>query len=74
MIERAHAGTLYVVGGAALFGTIGTARLLGPSAPETSVAAVRLAIAAVLLLALASRHGLGPLGAAWRLLARRRRA
>jgi drug/metabolite transporter, DME family len=65
--ERAHAGTLYVVGGAALFGTIGTARLLGPSAPETSVAAVRLAIAAVLLLALASGHGLGSLGAAWRL-------
>jgi drug/metabolite transporter, DME family len=65
--ERAHAGTLYVVGGAALFGTIGTARLLGPSAPETSVAAVRLAIACVLLLALASRHGLGSLRAAWRL-------
>ncbi|MDX6319954.1 MAG: drug/metabolite transporter, family, partial [Nocardioidaceae bacterium] len=67
MSDKAHAGTLYVVGGAALFGTIGTARLLGPSAPETSVASVRLAIAAVLLLALASRHGLGSLGAAWRL-------
>jgi DME family drug/metabolite transporter len=64
---RAHAGTLYVVGGAALFGTIGTAKLLGPSAPATSVAAVRLAIAVVLLVALASRHGTAALRAAWKL-------
>jgi DME family drug/metabolite transporter len=62
-----RAGTLYVVGGAALFGTIGTARLLGPSAPAPSVSAVRLALASVLLLGLASRQGMTSLAAAWRL-------
>jgi drug/metabolite transporter, DME family len=50
-----------------LFGTIGTARLLGPSAPAASVSAVRLALASVLLLALASREGMASLAAAWRL-------
>jgi drug/metabolite transporter, DME family len=51
-------GTAFVVAGAALFGTIGTARLLGPAAPAASVASVRLLLAAGLLVALAYRSGL----------------
>lgn len=59
-------GPVYVLVGAALFGTIGTARVLGPSASEVSVSAVRMALAALLLLALAAPYGAGSLGAAWR--------
>jgi len=56
-----------VISAAALFGTIGTARVLGPEAPSASVGAVRLVIAAGLLLLLAAPHGWAPLVAAWRL-------
>jgi DME family drug/metabolite transporter len=61
------AGALFVVTGAALFGTIGTARVLGPEAPAGSVAAIRLLVAAVLFLALAMPSGLSSLGLALRL-------
>jgi DME family drug/metabolite transporter len=43
-----------VVAGAALFGTIGTARVLGPDADAASVGALRLAVAALVLLGLAA--------------------
>ncbi len=64
-IARANAGgstawhgALYVICGALLFGTIGTARVLGPAAPAVSVSAVRLVLAALLLIGLTSaRHG-----------------
>jgi len=56
-----------VVSAAALFGTIGTARVLGPEAPSASVGAVRLVIAAALLLLLAAPHGWASMVAAWRL-------
>ncbi len=58
---------MLVISAAALFGTIGTARVLGPEAPSASVGAVRLVIAAGLLLLLAAPHGWAPLVAAWRL-------
>jgi len=58
-----------VIAAAALFGTIGTARVLGPEAPSASVGAVRLVIAAGLLLLLAAPHGWASLVAAWRLRA-----
>lgn len=58
---------MLVIAAAALFGTIGTARVLGPEAPSASVGAVRLAIAAGLLVLLAAPHGLASLVAAWRL-------
>jgi DME family drug/metabolite transporter len=45
------AGALLVVVAAALFGTIGTARALGPDAPALPVAAARNALACVLLAA-----------------------
>ncbi|MBA2573538.1 MAG: EamA family transporter, partial [Nocardioidaceae bacterium] len=60
-------GSLLVISGAALFGTVGTARLLGPAAPAVSVSAVRLALAAAVLLVLAGMHGAAPLVAASRL-------
>lgn len=41
---------------AALFGTIGTARLLGPDAPAAGIGAVRTGLAAVVLVALAHSH------------------
>jgi DME family drug/metabolite transporter len=46
-------GALLVVAGTALFGTVGTARVLGPAIPAPSVAAGRLGASAVLLVALA---------------------
>ena len=58
---------MLVISAAALFGTIGTARVLGPEAPSASVGAVRLAIAAALLVLLAAPRGWAPLTAAWRL-------
>lgn len=54
-------GALFVVSGAALFGTVGTARLLGPAASAVSVSAVRLALSAAVLLLLAWPHGFAPL-------------
>lgn len=53
----ARRGASLVVAAAALFGTIGTARVLGPDASSASVGAVRLLIAAGLLLALAAPSG-----------------
>lgn len=58
---------MLVIAAAALFGTIGTARVLGPEAPAASVGAVRLVIAAGLLALLAAPHGRASLVAAWRL-------
>lgn len=63
----AGAGPLLVVSGAALFGTVGTARLLGPAAPAVSVSAVRLALAVAVLLLLAGMHGAASFVAASRL-------
>jgi len=65
--RAAGTGSLLVVFGAALFGTVGTARLLGPAAPAVSVSAVRLALAAAVLVVLAGFHGVGPLVSASRL-------
>ena len=56
---HAAAGALLVVAAAALFGTIGTARALGPDAPALPVAAARSALACLLLAAV-------PLWMAWR--------
>lgn len=53
----ARSGSLLVIAAAALFGTVGTARVLGPEAPSASVGAVRLMIAAALLLLLAAPYG-----------------
>jgi DME family drug/metabolite transporter len=50
-----------------LFGTIGTARVLGPAASSASVGAVRLILAAGLLLLIAMPHGFGTVRQAWRL-------
>lgn len=61
-----RSGALLVVGGAALFGTIGTARVLGPDADAASVGALRLALAAGLFLALAAPAGVLPLREAFR--------
>ena len=66
-VSTSRTGALLVVVAAALFGTIGTARVLGPDAPSASVGAVRLVIAATLLLVLAAPHGWVSLVAAWRL-------
>ena len=61
-------GVLLVVAAAALFGTIGTARVLGPEASSWSVGALRLLLAAVALVALAAwRDGWRP---TWRLTLR----
>jgi drug/metabolite transporter, DME family len=48
-----------VVAGTALFGTVGTARVLGPPVPSPAIAAGRLGAAALMFvaLALAVRHG-----------------
>ncbi|MDQ3615092.1 MAG: EamA family transporter [Actinomycetota bacterium] len=60
---RLHSPGL-VLGGAALFGTIGTAQALGPDIPAGQLAAARLALAAVLLVLAAVATGfsamLGP--------------
>ncbi len=50
MSRRPH-GALLVLLGAALFGTVGTARVLGPDSDAAGVAAARLVLAAALLLA-----------------------
>jgi drug/metabolite transporter, DME family len=60
-------GAPLVLAAAALFGTIGTARVLGPDASSASVGAVRLLVAAVLLLVLAAPYGWSALRSAWRL-------
>lgn len=48
-----------VLGGAALFGTVGTAEVLGPAVPAAGLAAGRLLVAALLLLAVAVLGGVG---------------
>ncbi len=60
---RGVGGAASVLCAAALFGTIGTARVLGPDAPAAAVGAGRVAIAAVVLLALAGPDLRG--GRAW---------
>jgi DME family drug/metabolite transporter len=65
---RLHA--LLVLVGASLFGTIGTARVLGPESPSGSVGAVRVLLAALVLVALAL--GERPDPGAWRAEWRRR--
>jgi drug/metabolite transporter, DME family len=63
---RTHAAL--VLAGACLFGTIGTARVLGPVSPSGSVGAVRVLLAAVVLvvLAAAARPGLDAWRVEWR--------
>jgi len=48
-----------VLGGAALFGTVGTAEVLGPVVPATGLAAARLLLTAMLLVAVALTAGHG---------------
>ena len=56
-----------VLAGAALFGTIGTAQLLGPAVPSPQLAGTRLLLAGLLLLAVAVATGhLRGLRASWR--------
>ncbi|HET8616349.1 MAG TPA: hypothetical protein VFL94_12550, partial [Actinomycetales bacterium] len=59
---RLHA--VLVLVGASLFGTIGTARVLGPDSPSGSVGAVRVLLAAVVLMLLA--QAARPAPGAWR--------
>jgi len=47
-------GTVLVLTGTALFGTIGTARLLGPDASALSVAFARMVLASGLMVAVAT--------------------
>lgn len=60
-------GAPLVMAAAALFGTVGTARVLGPAASPASVGAVRLLLAAALLLLLAAPYGWSALRTSWRL-------
>lgn len=53
-------GALLVVSGCALFGTVGTARALGPAASEIQVAFVRVAASALVLTLLALGAGRSP--------------
>jgi DME family drug/metabolite transporter len=63
---RSHG--LLVLAGAGLFGTIGTARVLGPESPSGSVGAVRVLVAALVLVALVlvPRPAPGAWRAEWR--------
>ena len=61
-----RAGAASVLAGAALFGTIGTARVLGPQAPSVSVGALRLILAAAALLLLTAPWAAGAVLRAWR--------
>lgn len=53
-MTSASRGAALVVTAAALFGTIGTARVLGPDAPAVAVGALRVLVAAALLVLLAA--------------------
>jgi DME family drug/metabolite transporter len=53
-MTAASRGAPSVVAAAALFGTIGTARVLGPDAPAAGVGALRVLLAATLLVVLAT--------------------
>jgi drug/metabolite transporter, DME family len=66
-LSTARRGAPLVLAATALFGTIGTARVLGPDANSASVGAARLLIAAGLLLALAAPHGWSALRSSWAL-------
>ena len=61
-----RAGALLVLSGAALFGTIGTARVLGPDASSASLGAVRLLVAAAVLLAMTAPAASRAVLQAWR--------
>lgn len=64
--SRSGAATL-VLSGAALFGTIGTAQVLGPDVPAPQLAAARLLLAAPLFLVVAVATGhLAALSVMWR--------
>ena len=52
-------GPSLILAAAALFGTIGTARLLGPDAPAAGVGAVRAGLAAIVLVAVARARAQG---------------
>lgn len=69
MPSASRAGALLVISAATLFGTIGTARVLGPDASALSVGALRLLLASVILVALAAPDGPSALVRAWRLSA-----
>jgi DME family drug/metabolite transporter len=56
--DVSRTGALLVVAGAALFGTIGTARVLGPAADAAAVGSLRLLLAAALLMLLAAPRAL----------------
>jgi drug/metabolite transporter, DME family len=62
--SSASLSALLVVAGTALFGTVGTARVLGPAIPAPSIAAGRLGASALLMAALAVTLRYGP--AMWR--------
>ncbi|MDQ4086233.1 MAG: EamA family transporter [Actinomycetota bacterium] len=65
--RAAPLSALLVVAGTALFGTVGTARVLGPAIPSPAIAAGRLGASALLLVALALLLGRGaPMRAAVR--------
>lgn len=53
------AAALLVLGGAALFGTVGTAQALGPEVPVSSLAAARMLLAGLCLAAVAILAGRG---------------
>ncbi|MDQ4008035.1 MAG: EamA family transporter [Actinomycetota bacterium] len=65
--RAATLSALLVVAGTALFGTVGTARVLGPAIPSPSIAAARLGASALLLAAIALLAGRWPaMRRAWR--------
>lgn len=64
---RVSRGAVQIISGAALFGTIGTARLLGPDASAASVGSLRLLLGAAALMALAWPAGLWQLAVAARM-------
>ncbi|HEY0773022.1 MAG TPA: EamA family transporter [Nocardioidaceae bacterium] len=68
-LTRAHPflSALLVLAGASLFGTVGTAQALGPDVPSSSLAAARLLLTAVVLVAIVLALGGGRgITAAWR--------
>src|ERR1700687_4864544 len=60
--QEGHGSTLFVLAAAVLFGTTGTAQALGPdNVDPVTVGAVRIAVGAIVLLAVARRRN----GADW---------
>lgn len=60
-LRHAHpfVSALLVLGGASLFGTVGTAQALGPDVPSSSLAAARLLLTALVFVAIAAAVGAG---------------